>query len=157
MGTTHHGGWVLEAPDCGDATSKGPPVPRMSRVLSAALIAAVLLPAAPAAAHVPLPPNNYACLSADESQYMNRHLHVRAGKEYAFKYGNGDRIGSAGEFAHSSDTNRIRFTSGYLANQGWRGTHSVVTEGSFRSYKVTLRKYVDGQVVKVYKCSPQSG
>ena len=130
---------------------------RLLRILSAALAIGLLLPAAAASAHVPLPPNDYACFTPDGSQYVNRHLRVKPGREYAFKKGTGERIGSAGRFAHPSDTNKIRFTSGYLDNHGWRGTHSAVTQGSFTAYKVTLKRYVDGKVVRVYKCSPQSG
>ena len=129
----------------------------MFRALSSALVLAVLLPVAPASAHVRLPVKDYACLSRDESQYVNRNLHIRPGREYVFKKGNGDRIGSAGGFTHPTDTSRIRFTSGYLANHGWRATHSAITQGSFTSYKVVMKRYVDGEVVTVFKCSPQSG
>src|SRR5687767_1136254 len=120
MSTNHHGGRSGGHRDSNDATIEGSPLSRTPRVLSIALVIAVLLPASAASAHVRLPPNNYTCFSPDGSQYVNRHLHVKAGREYAFKKGNGDRLGNAGGFAHPSDTNKIRFTSGYLDNHGWR-------------------------------------
>ena len=138
--------------------SKGPSVSRMHRVLLMGPVIAALLPAAAASAHAPLPPNDYGCLNKSETQLVNRNVQIKPGREYAFKKGNGERLGKAGEFAHTSDSAKIRFTSGYLANNGWRGTHVAITEGDYPTFhKVILKRYVDGEVVTTFKCSPQSG
>ena len=131
---------------------------RMLRVLIMGLvIAALLLPAAPASAHSPLPANHYGCTNAAETQLVNRTLQIKPGREYVFRKTNGDRVGNPGEFAHPSDSNKIRFTSGYLANNGWRGAHTSTTFDGYTLHKVILKRYVDGQVVNHFKCAPQSG
>ena len=128
---------------------------RIVRVLVATTLLAVLLPVGAASAHVRLPVNKYSCfeyISSDEVVYANRDLIIRPDQNYAFKKGTGELLGSAGEFRHPSDTNRIRFISGYLDN-GWRATHSL-TEGY---PEVKLKRYIDGELTKIYHCSPQSG
>ena len=130
---------------------------RKLRVLSMGLAMAALLPALPASAHAPLPANDYGCMNPEKTQLVNRTLQIKPGREYVFRKSNGDRVGNPGEFAHPSDPTKIRFTSGYLANNGWRGTHSSTDLGDYTLHTVTLKKYVDGEVVNHIKCEPQSG
>lgn len=128
---------------------------RIIRVLVCTTLLAVLLPVGTASAHERLPVNQYKCFkfTAAGEVYTDRDLFVREQKRYAFKNGDGDVLGSPGEFRHPSDTNRIIFTSGYLDNRGWRATHSL-TNGF---PEVKMKRYVDGDVVASFHCSPQSG
>ena len=93
-------------------------------ILTAVMFAAVMIPAAPASAHGRLPTGRYYCY-----QYINAvtsysyfDLHIRPNNRYAFMTGD-ERVGSAGRFRHVAGTRRIRFVSGYLHTQGFKGTH----------------------------------
>lgn len=112
----------------------------------------MLLPAGAASAHTPLPPNLYKCFNASYTEYTQRDLRIRKNQEYAFQKATGEVLGKPGKSRHPSDTNKIRFTSGYLDNNGWRATHS----NSGGIHRVTLKRDTNGGTT-VNICEPQSG
>ena len=91
----------------------------------AMLATAVIVPATPASAHGRLPRGDYVCRQFDaidgyaETGYV---LRIMADRRYAY-IRDGQQTGEAGRFRHPTDANKIRFRSGYINSQGWRGIH----------------------------------
>src|SRR5688572_14152821 len=95
------------------------------RMATAVGLAGVLvLPATPASAHGRLPLGVYPCYENTDGtglRYSYFDLHLKPDKRYVFKTGD-ERVGRAGRFTHTS-AGRIRFRTGYLASEGFKGEH----------------------------------
>lgn len=94
----------------------------------AMLAVAVLVPATPASAHGRLPRGHYVCRNFDaldgysETGYVVR---IMANRRYAYMRGD-SVVGEAGRFRHVDGSNKVRFRTGYMKDQGWRGIHQRV-------------------------------
>ena len=97
-------------------------------MITAMLAVAVIVPATPASAHGRLPRGHYICRNFDafdgysENGYVVR---IMANRRYAYMR-NDVVVGEAGRFRHRTGSNKIRFRSGYMNEQGWRGVHQRV-------------------------------
>ena len=107
------------------------------------LATAVLVPATPASAHARLPRGSYVCYQFDAIDgYTATGTTVRIKADRNYEYlNNGALVGEAGRYRHADDGKRIRFTSGYLNEESFRGIHKR-TDGD--QVIQLQRKYDDG-------------
>lgn len=94
-------------------------------IVLAMLVGASLVPAAsPASAHGRLPKGKYPCFHyvSGSVLYTSFDLYIKAKRRYVFKQGD-ERVGRAGRLRHPSGNDRIRFRTGYLAKNGFKGLH----------------------------------
>ena len=102
---------------------------KTARVLiCCALASSLLLPTA-ASAPKKLPARKYYCYYSIGSTftYSTFDLKIKADGKYVFLQGN-ERVGG-GRFTHGSDSDRIRFKTGYLHNKGFKGKHGFSEDG----------------------------
>jgi hypothetical protein len=92
---------------------------RLVRALVCFAIVAALIQA-PAMAHPGLKIGRYECWLSQIAMYSNFDLKIQSGGRYVFMLNDGSWR-RAGNFTR--DGNKLRFTSGYLKNQNFKGKH----------------------------------
>ena len=108
-------------------------------VVSLALVAGLLL-SVPASAHKSLRKGKYECWLSQITQYSYFDLKIKTGGKYVWVRSDG-KDPKNGNFVH--DGKKIRFKSGYLKKQGFKGKH-LVYKDSFGDLVHTIYLYKGG-------------
>ncbi len=115
--------------------------------LSLALVGALTV--GPSTAHESLRTGRYECWLSQIGQYSNYDLKIRSGGRYALMLDD-DVVGRKGRFVH--DGRKLRFTSGYLKRQGYKGKHAVLDD-AYDTHMIYLYKGTYDSDDLVYDCN----
>ncbi|MBK5227470.1 MAG: hypothetical protein JJE05_03080 [Actinobacteria bacterium] len=111
---------------------------RTVSIFASLAVAGLLLPM-PSSAHSSLRKGRYECWLSEITQYSNYDLKIKAGNKYAFTLDD-ETVGKAGKFVH--DGKKLRFTSGYLKEEGYKGKHAALDD-TYNTHMVYLYKNGD--------------